>query len=108
VPEFVSEAIAPAGGAFDTAAMAAGEPGLPGVFSWRGADYRVLGVAARWKESSPEGGRAGNEVYLRRHYFKLIMDDQQLWTVYFVRQRPKSGPPAARWFLYQIDQSAPA
>lgn len=105
--EFVSEAIAPAGDAFDTAAMATGEPGLPGAFTWRSQTYRVLGVAARWKDSSPEGGRAGNEVYLRRHYFKLIMDSQQLWTVYFVRQKPKSGARPARWFLYEIAPSAP-
>ena len=34
--EFVSEAIKPVEGTFDTAGMVCGEPGLPGRFLWRG------------------------------------------------------------------------
>lgn len=104
--DFVSEPIAPAGGAFDTAAMARGEPGLPNAFTWRGTTYRVAGVEARWKDTSPEGGRAGGEVYLRRHCFELRMHDGQKWVVYFVRQNPRSGNRGARWYLYQVEYDA--
>jgi len=103
MPEFVSEAIEPVGGTFDTGAMARGEPGLPGGFKWRDAEYRVVALRGRWKESSPERGKVGNEVYLRRHYYELRMDDGSSWTVYFTRQSWASERPNLRWFLYTIE-----
>jgi len=106
VEEFVSEPIAPTGGAFDCAAMARGEPGLPGGFVWRGAVHRIVALAQRWKETSAEGAHAGGQIYLRRHYFKLRMDNGQTWTVYFLRQTPKSGPATVRWFLYLVEEGA--
>lgn len=99
-PEFISEPVMPSGEAFDTRAMAAGTPGLPRAFTWREKTLAILTCVGRWKGTSPEGGRAGKEVYLRRHYFELRMADDSTWTVYFVRQTPKSGSPKARWFLY--------
>ncbi len=98
--EFVSEPITPTSEAFDTRAMATGTPGLPRAFTWRERDVSILACVGQWKGTSPEGGRSGNEVYLRRHYFELRMADGSTWTVYFVRQTPKSGSPKARWFLY--------
>ena len=38
----ISEPIEPEPGAFDTAAMSRGEPGLPPSFTWRGLTVRVL------------------------------------------------------------------
>jgi hypothetical protein len=98
--EFVSEAITPQGRK-DAGAMARGEPGLPERFRWRDTDYAICAVTARWKDTSAEGGRAGGDVYLRRHYYELAMDDGSRWTVYCTRQTPKSGSPKARWYLYQ-------
>ena len=103
MPEFVSESIAPIRGNFDASAMARGEPGLPAGFTWRDAEYRVVALRGKWKESSPEGGKVGNEVYLRRHYFDLKMDDSRNWTVYFTRQTSASGSVTNRWFLYTIE-----
>lgn len=97
--EFLSEPLNPVGG-FDTAAMATGAPGLPTAFDWRDARYTVVETLARWKTTSPEHGKAGNEVYLRRHYFKLRMSDGSAWTVYFTRQPARGGSPKTRWFLY--------
>ena len=97
---FISEPIAPLKGPRDTAAMARGEPGLPSGFRWREEDYEILDRIDGWKTSSPEGGKAGNEVYLRRHYFVLRMSDKTLWTVYFTRQG--GSKPKSRWFLYTI------
>ena len=104
--EFVSEAISAKRGCANTAAMGRGEPGLPTAFTWRGDSYTVCEVLERWKQSSPEGGRAGNEVYLRRHYFRTRMSDGSLWTVYFLRQAARSGSAKTRWFLYEIDTDA--
>lgn len=98
--DFVSEPIRPAGDAFDAAAMARGEPGLPAAFVWRGETLRVTHRLGQWKESSPEGGRAGNEVYLRRHCYELEMSDGSRWVVYFTRQPQRGGRPRQRWFLF--------
>ena len=100
--EFVSEAVTPLGGAFDTAAMARGEPGLPAGFAWRGREARIVACLERWKESRPEGGRAGGELYLRRHCYRLKMDDGAVWVVYFTRQPQRSGTSRQRWFLLTV------
>lgn len=98
--EFLSEPITPHAGTFDTADMAAGLPGLPRGFTWRGASYDVAEQLESWKQSAPEVGRLSGERYLRRHYFRLRMADDSIWTVYLVRQTPRSGSPKQRWFLY--------
>ncbi|MEP0848599.1 MAG: cytoplasmic protein [Phycisphaerae bacterium] len=99
---FVSEPIEPHPRGFDTHAMGMGLPGLPPGFLWRGREWTILAVLESWKHSEPEGGRSGGERYLRRHYFKLRMDGGDVWTVYFLRQRPRSGSAKARWHLYSI------
>jgi len=98
--EFVSEPIEPAGDGFDTAAMSRGEPGIARAFRWRGRAYHVVARISQWKSSSREGGRATADLYLRRHYYELQMDDGSRWTVYFERQPRRSASPRARWFLY--------
>ncbi len=100
--QFISESITPGAGQFDAVAMARGEPGLPAEFEWRSRTFKIVEKQDQWKQSSPEGGRAGAEVYLRRHYYKLLMSDASVWTVYFVRQSPRSGSKKRRWFLYAI------
>jgi hypothetical protein len=99
--DLVSEPLTPRPGAFDAAAMARGEPGMPPAFTWRGTEYEVIERLESWKASGPA---TGGGTYLRRHYHKLRMSDGNVWTVYFVRQTPRSGSPKARWFLYTIDR----
>lgn len=98
VNELISEPLLPLAGSFDTRAMGRGEPGLPTGFIWRERTYSIALVLETWKQSEREGG--SGELYLRRHYFRLRMDDGSIWTVYFVRQTPKSGNVKQRWFLY--------
>lgn len=100
--EFVSEPIVPLIGAVDTRAMGRGEPGLPSGFRWRSGEFRIAAELQRWKESAPEGG--SGEVYLRRHVYRLQMDDGSIWTVYFTRQAPRGGSPRRRWFLYCVSR----
>jgi len=103
MPELVSEPITPYAGTFSTIRMGRGEPGLPSGFVWRGTSVNVLEELEAWKESSREGARAGGELYLRRHYFRLRMSDETIWTVYCTRQTPRSGNPKKRWFLYTVE-----
>ena len=97
--EFVSEAIDPWPGSFDAAAMGRAEPGLPRGFHWRGDSFATVQVLERWKES----GASMGELYLRRHYFRVRMADDSIWTLYCLRQTPQSGSPKRRWFLYTVD-----
>lgn len=101
--ELISEAIKPYSGTFSASRMSRGEPGLPAGFTWRDETFEVVEIIRVWKESSREGSAAQGELYLRRHYYQIHMSDDSIWTVYFIRQTPKSGNPKQRWFLYTID-----
>lgn len=103
--ELISDLIVPVAGTFDTSRMGRGEPGLPTAFTWRGAVVTVAATLEAWKESSREGGRAGGELYLRRHFYRLLMGDGRVWTVYCTRQTPRSGNPMRRWFLYTVESN---
>lgn len=102
--DFISEPIQPLKGTWETAPMGRGEPGLPAGFTWRSETRRIVRELERWKQSSPEGGRPGNEVYLRRHCYRLLMDDDSVWEIYFTRQAAKPGPKQPRWFLYTREE----
>ncbi len=99
--EFISEPITPLAGTADSAAMARGLPGLPAGFEWRGVRYRVAHTIDAWKWSSRAGSSAQGQAYLRRHYFRLRLSDGSTWTVYCLRQAPRSGPGARRWYLLE-------
>ena len=105
-PEFISEPIDVPRGAFDASAMATGLAGTPRAFIWRGQEHRIAEVLARTKVTSPEGGKEGNEVYLRREAFTVRLEDGRIAEIYMQRQGPRrranpSRPPR-RWFLYTI------
>ncbi|MCC7290951.1 MAG: hypothetical protein IT449_02680 [Phycisphaerales bacterium] len=101
--EFVSEAIQPAGGAFETSCLSQGEPGLPQAFEWRGTFAAIVAVMERWRHCTREGAWAQGHLYLRRHYFRTRMDDGSAWTVYCLRQGPRNRKHGSRWFLETID-----
>jgi hypothetical protein len=99
--EFICEPITPARATGDAKAMARGEPGLPERFTWRGEAYRVVGVIEKWKTS----GRCRNgsrEVYLRRHWYRIVTAPHAVMTVYFDRQAKDRKHPKARWWIYSV------
>ena len=101
VTRFVSEAIEPVkDGTLDAAALAAGEPSLPAAFRWRGELREVVEVLGGGKGYRREG--FSGELYLKRHEWRLKMDDGAVWQVYFVRGG-KRGSRAARWFLKAVE-----
>ena len=99
--EFISEPIEPVAGTFDTAAMTRGEPGLPGRFKWRDKEYAVAGVLEVWKETGPCRS-GGPERYLRKHWYKIKIEDGSEMTVYFERQPRSKCRNKVRWWLYTI------
>lgn len=99
--QFVSEPLQPVAGTADPAAMARGEPGLPGRFTWRDEEYHVVRVLQQWKSSGP--CRSGSsEIYLRRHWYKLLVEPPLVMTVYCERQARR---PKARWWIYTIERT---
>ncbi len=83
--EFISEAITPVGGSFDTSGMAAGEPGLPARFVWRGGEYEVARVVDKWKTTGACRHGSG-EQYVRKHWFRVQLTDGTEMEIYFDRQ----------------------
>jgi hypothetical protein len=100
--EFVSEPITPQRGTFDAGTMATGVPGLPVGFTWRGQAYAIVARLETWKQSGPEVGRSDGERYLRRHYSRLRMSDESVWTVYCLRHTAPGASPKRRWFLQSV------
>ena len=100
--QFISEAIEPVAGTFDTAGMARGEPGLPKRFIWRDTEYTVARVLEQWKESGPCKTH-GLEQYLRKHWFKVKCANGVEMTLYFERQSRIKRDHKKRWWLYTVE-----
>ncbi|HEY6837153.1 MAG TPA: DUF6504 family protein [Geobacteraceae bacterium] len=97
---FVDEALTPVVDTADTARMAAGEPGLPQVFLWRGRRVEVVAVLRSWHET----GRCHHgsaEMYVRKHWYEVETVADGVMKIYFERQlrRGQKGP---RWWLFSI------
>jgi len=104
--QFVSEPIQPERGSFSTELMARGLASLPAAFTWRNRRYEIVECVHHEKQSSPEGGAAGGERYLRRQVFVVRLHTGQTATLYVQRQAPRGASPRAakrRWFLYSIE-----
>lgn len=98
--EFIGEIITPMEGSFFAAAMAAGEPGLPRRFRWRGADYQVARVLETWKTTGPCRHGSG-ERYVRKHWFRIVTSEGAEIEIYFDRQA-RSPQKSHRWWLATI------
>ena len=96
--EFISELLQPST-TFSTAGMSHGEPGLPTSFFWRKQEVHVVEVLKTWKESGPCTHGSG-ELYLRKHWYQLLMNDRTVWTVYFERKARSTHDRKRRWWLY--------
>ncbi len=98
--ELVEEPIEPLGG-FDTVAMARGEPGLPRLFRWRGAEHRVAAVLRRWKTTGPCWS-GSDERYVRRHWYLVRTTDGAKMELYFERQARSARERKRRWWLHSV------
>src|SRR5512142_522368 len=102
--QFIDEAIEPVPGTFDTMRMARGEPGLPHEFVWRGHTYIVEGVLRQWNTTGPCKHGSG-EMYVRKHWYEVLVSSGELMKIYFERQ-PRRGakPISARWWLFSMSE----
>ena len=95
---FVSEPLEPIGAAFDTDAMARGEPGLPRRLRWRDEEIEILEVLRCWRDTGACRHGSG-ERYLRKHWYEVRTSLGVAMRIYFDRQ-PRGGRGAPRWWLY--------
>lgn len=102
-PRFVSEPLRPTSAPVSAAALAAGGPSLPEGFRWRGAEHRIAEVLEESKGLVRES--FSGETYVRRHRYRLRMEDGAVWNVYFVRHpgRGAGNRKAPRWFLRSVE-----
>lgn len=98
---FVSEALEPLGEAFTMSAMAAGEPGLPARFRWRGTEYEILRVIETWKTTS-RCRNGSDEQYVRKHWYRILTSEGTEMEIYFERQARSARDRKKRWWLLSI------
>jgi Family of unknown function (DUF6504) len=102
---FVGERITPEDASFSLSPMAAGKPGLPSKFSWKGKSFSVLEVLEEWKECG-DCRHGSGERYVRKHWFRVRTTDDLEMKIYFERQARSSG--GSRWRLYSLRSLAPS
>jgi hypothetical protein len=101
--QFIGEAIEPIIETMDTGRMAAGGPGLPRQFRWRGDTVSVTRVLRTWRETGPCHHGSG-EQYVRKHWFEVETDAGAKMAIYFERQaRSRSRK---RWWLFSVEEPA--
>lgn len=98
---FIGEALKPVKETFDTSRMAAGGPGLPREFIWRGERVHIAKVYKEWRETGPCRHGSG-ERYVSKHWFELETETGRVLTVYFER-RARGRTLSARWWLFSVD-----
>jgi len=104
--KFISEALKPGTATFDTGRMAAGEPGLPFEFTWRGAKLRIVTIQREWRETGPCRHGSG-EQYVRKHWYQVEDDQGRILKIYFARST-KGRSAKACWQLFSLDaESSP-
>lgn len=104
---FISEPIRPEVGTFDTGRMAAGEPGLPRRFTWRGEPFEVAAVIRTWHETGPCHHGSG-ERYVRKHCYEVLLTTGAKATLYFERQARARSQARQRWWLFSLSEAPSA
>ena len=99
--EFVSEPIKPVVSTADPRAMAAGGPGLPREFVWRGEPLGIVAVLRTWRETGP-CTHGSSESYVRKHWFEVQTTGNRRARIYFERQA-RGRDRTKRWWLYSIE-----
>lgn len=100
--EFISEKIKAVTATMDTARMAAGEPGLPREFIWRGKRLKVQKVLRQWKDTKA-CTHGSTDKYVNKFWYELETDSGTVAKVYFLRPR-KGNLKDAGWWLLSMEQ----
>ncbi len=100
----MGEPLKPVAGTGDAIGMSHGEPGLPRLFTWRGRRYEALGSIEKWKTTGPCRNRS-DEIYLRRHWYRILTRPAAIMTVYCDRQPKDRKHAKARWWVFTVEEA---
>jgi len=100
--------------AFDRTPVRSKIPGPPSTFAWQGSSFRVKAVLGSWSEFERKGRMARNmaPAHLRsaarsgswgvgRYYFRVRVEGDRVFDLYYDRAPESSGDRAGHWFLYR-------
>lgn len=99
--KFISEQIFPVSDSIDTEGMSKGEPGFPNRFIWQETEYVVEEILEKWKGTA-QCSHGSKEMYLRKHWFKIVSTTGETMKIYFERQPKSKRELKSRWWLYSI------
>lgn len=100
--EFVGEPLQQV--TFDASSLAAGEPGAPVSFTWRGERHLVTEVLDRWKGVAPDRIHGSDEKYVEKHWFRFRTNTGYQMNVYFDRASSRAAQRfGSRWWLYSLE-----
>ena len=99
--KFISEQIIPVSNAIDVEGMSRGEPGFPFRFKWRETEYSVEEILEKWKGTA-QCSHGSNEIYLRKHWFKIVTTTGENMKIYFERQPKSKRQVKSRWWLFSV------
>jgi len=85
--------------------MAAGEPGVPGRFRWRGREFDIVEIVSSGKGYAREGHVPTGETYLRRHWLTVRTASGEEMTLYCERHVRGRKDPKGRWWLYTMREA---
>ena len=103
---FSGRVLKPVGGEFRPAS--GGAPAVPARFSVQGGGHLgVVSVVEEWRDYA-DCHHGGTERYLRRHWYKVVSEDQRVARIYFDRQPRRGRPATERWCLYAWESSSAA
>jgi uncharacterized protein DUF6504 len=103
---FIGEDLKPVIATCDTSRMAAGEPGLPREFIWRGQTVTILAVRRTWHETS-QCHHGSPEQYVSKHWYEVETVAHGTLKIYFDRQPPRRGRRGgSRWRLFSCSEPA--
>ena len=86
----------------DIGAMARGEPGLPTGFTWRAHHYEIRRLLETWKTNNDGQGGGEDNMYLRRHWFRVETTSGETMTLYCLRHAPSGQKKQRYWWLYSM------
>ena len=94
---FIAKPIVPESSAVDADGHGRMEPAPPAAFRFGEERLAVARVVRSWRSNRSDRG----DVYLKKHWFEIELDDGRVAVVYFDRSARRDSP---RWWLYTLDE----
>lgn len=92
---FISKPLQSEATSFEADAHGRIEPGVPRAFTFGAQRLVVVRVVREWRSNKSDRG----DLYLKRHWYEIEIDDGRIAVVYFDRGAKRGAP---RWWLFSL------